>query len=1069
MFRYGILWLILLAFGVSSFLFGQTPSTASTPDYSSQAFVIEQLINKLTFENDGSGSREASLRVRVQSGAGVQKWGLLSLPYASSSETLTLDHIWVRKPDGAVIETPSENIQDMPSQVTREAPFYSDLREKQVAVKGLSPGDTVDYLAHWQVTKPLTPGQFWTAYAFTTDSIVLEERLEISVPRDRAVKFRSSDPQPVVTEEGLRRIYTWTRKNTDVKNKGDQDDKEEETKTQMARGRFPAPEVLLSSFKNWEEVGRTYSDLQRERVQPTPEIKAKAAELVKDAKDEDAKIRAIYNYVSLQVRYIGIAFGIGRIQAHAATEVMANQYGDCKDKHTLLASLLQAVGIPAYPALTNISHVTDQEVPSVSQFDHVITAVPRGKDFLWLDTTAEVAPLGFLFAPLRDKPALVIPPDKPATFVTTPADPPFPLLATFHLQGKLSDDGTLDGKAERSDRSDTEVLMRAAFRRTARSQWNDLAQGISYASGFGGAVTETDASMPELTDSPFHLSYSYNKKNFGGDWEHHRITMPLPIILLPTFKDDAKKPTEPIWLGSPQKADLESTIELPKGYQPQLPSTQDIVEDFAEYHASYTIQNGALKAERHLISKMREVPISEYVAYTKFTKIVQSDRDLYIGLMKSESITPTTYQDAIWKLPFSNDPEASDLYDQAVDKSEKNDWDGTIVLLKRSLESDPKLTRAWLWLGQIYKYRHHPDLALEAYRTALRRDPQPLTYKVLAFNLDDQGKHEEAVSVWRQLVTITPEDADAFSYMADSLFKLKQYDETVTALESAIRLAPDRVPFYLLAGSYELQMQHADKALTAFKKALELDASANTYNDIGYELANANQELNLAQQYGEKAVNQIEELAGKISLADLKQSDLGTINNLAAYWDTLGWVYFRANDLDRAQKYLNAAWVLSQYSAVGDHLAELYERRGDKKAAIRMAAMVVAGNDRWGKARERLTRLTGSKQKADQAVNEGRSDLSLMRSTHLPRVFSGIASAEFFLLFSPGPKVDDVKFISGSENLKDAGKVLRSAKFDVPFPTDAATHILRRGLLACSALTGCEIVLYPSSAVRSVN
>ena len=51
------------------------------------------------------------------------------------------------------------------------------------------------------------------------------------------------------------------------------------------------------------------------------------------------------------MRYIGVAFGIGRYQPHSAETVLDNQYGDCKDKHTLLAAMLKAAGYEAWPAL----------------------------------------------------------------------------------------------------------------------------------------------------------------------------------------------------------------------------------------------------------------------------------------------------------------------------------------------------------------------------------------------------------------------------------------------------------------------------------------------------------------------------------------------------------------------------------------------------------------------------------------------------------------------------------------------------------------------------------------------
>jgi hypothetical protein len=51
-------------------------SSPSKPDYSKEAFVDEQDITKVTFENDGTGTRETSARVRIQSDAGFKSSGL---------------------------------------------------------------------------------------------------------------------------------------------------------------------------------------------------------------------------------------------------------------------------------------------------------------------------------------------------------------------------------------------------------------------------------------------------------------------------------------------------------------------------------------------------------------------------------------------------------------------------------------------------------------------------------------------------------------------------------------------------------------------------------------------------------------------------------------------------------------------------------------------------------------------------------------------------------------------------------------------------------------------------------
>jgi transglutaminase-like putative cysteine protease len=366
-------------------------TTPEKPDYSKEAVVVEKLASKISFENDGSNTTEASSRVRIQSDAGVQKFGVLTFPYQSAYQTPEIKYVRVLKPDGTTVTTPLDDVQDMPTEITRQAPFYSDLREKHVAVKGLGTGDVLEY-AELVTSKPLAPGQFWFSYNFSKEGITLSESLEITVPKGRTVKWKSPINKPVITDEADHRTFRWS--NSMLQNKSSEEEKKEQEEKvyELGRGRFPPPDVQVSSFQSWEEVGAWYSALQAERVKPSPEIRAKATELVKTAGDDDAKLRAIYTYVSTQFRYIGVAFGIGRYQPHSAAEVLANQYGDCKDKHTLLASLLEAVGIAAYPALINTFHELDLEVPSPAQFDHVITAVPHGDGFIWMDTTAEVAP-----------------------------------------------------------------------------------------------------------------------------------------------------------------------------------------------------------------------------------------------------------------------------------------------------------------------------------------------------------------------------------------------------------------------------------------------------------------------------------------------------------------------------------------------------------------------------------------------------------------------------------------------------------------------------------------------------
>src|SRR5579863_6409189 len=90
------------------------PSPEIKPDYSKEAFVIEQASTRVVFENDGSYKRESSARIRIQSDAAIQRYSVLTFPYQNSTESVRIDAIRVRKPDHTEVLTPAENIQDMP-------------------------------------------------------------------------------------------------------------------------------------------------------------------------------------------------------------------------------------------------------------------------------------------------------------------------------------------------------------------------------------------------------------------------------------------------------------------------------------------------------------------------------------------------------------------------------------------------------------------------------------------------------------------------------------------------------------------------------------------------------------------------------------------------------------------------------------------------------------------------------------------------------------------------------------------------------------------------------------------
>jgi len=107
--------------------------------YGDEPYVVERLEHVVKMAADGTGTKRILVVARIQSEATVRQLGVIDIPFAGASEHVEIAYVRVRRPDGTVTETPVEEAIDMPSPVTTAAPFYSDLKQKQVPVRNRLP------------------------------------------------------------------------------------------------------------------------------------------------------------------------------------------------------------------------------------------------------------------------------------------------------------------------------------------------------------------------------------------------------------------------------------------------------------------------------------------------------------------------------------------------------------------------------------------------------------------------------------------------------------------------------------------------------------------------------------------------------------------------------------------------------------------------------------------------------------------------------------------------------------------------------------------------------------------
>jgi tetratricopeptide (TPR) repeat protein len=826
--------------------------------------------------------------------------------------------------------------------------------------------------------------------------------------------------------------------------------------------------VQLTSFQSWEEVGQWYADLQRDRIVPDEKIKEKAKELISGRTTDKEKVGAIYDFVARNFRYVSLSLGQGRYQPHTAASVITNQYGDCKDKHTLLASMLAATGLQAYPVLLNSARKLDVDVPSPGQFDHVISAIPLGNEILWADTTPEVAPIGLLAPSLRNKKALMIPGTGPARLESTPAELPFVSSELITVEGTVDELGKLNAHTRMVLRGDYEMLMRVAFHRTPRSNWKEIGDYLSLVKGMPGEVTDIKTTDPANTEKPFEVKFNVSRKDFL-DWSSRklRVELPFPPFDLSSLRGRKAGSTKPIELGSPTNISYTLKLTLPSKYKARLPLPLKVSRDYGEYVSNYKLEGQSLVGERTLKLRQRELASDRLQDYNAFAAAIHSDATQTLSLETEVAGTPA--------IPES--VKSDDLIQAAEAATSNGKYDAAEEMLRRALEKDPKHQTVRRYLGWVLAGQQKNDEAVQVLREQVKINPfEDFAYNLLGNIYWRQQDYANAEAAFRKQIEVVPLDESAYANLGRMLVESRKYKEAIPELERAISLTPHTEDLHVSLGRAYLNLGETQKSMSAFEQAVKTNRSPRVLNDVAYFLADKDVQLDRALQYAESAVTSIAISLRNLETSNFTTDELGDVASLAAYWDTLGWVYFRRGDLDSAEKYIKAAWILQQHGEVGYHLGAVAEKRGRKDEAIRLYAQGAAALNTSSEARESLLKfvtLASLEALLQTAKQDLRQNTVFTLGQLVPDLKAPI-QAEFYLIYAPdsarNAQAIDVRFIKGAESLKPLAAQLKAMKYPLVFPDNLPTKVIRRGALLCLPKPGpCTFTMVSPDLIRSVD
>jgi predicted transglutaminase-like cysteine proteinase len=559
--------------------------------------------------------------------------------YFNRSRKITSLHAWCIPAQGKDYE-----VKDKDAIETSATPGFelaSDAKLKTLQIPAPDPGNIVGY--EYEVEEqPFFLQDIW--YFQETDP-VRESHFSLQLPSGWEYKASwLSYPEVKPTESN--NLAQWAV--TDVKGIRHEPDMPPRRGVagQMVVSFFPAGGTTRKNeFVNWQSMGSWYQNLIGGQMDASEPIKHEVSALTAGNAAQLQKMRAIAEFVQHDIRYVAIELGIGGWQPHAAQEVFSNRYGDCKDKVTLMRTMLREIGVDSYHVLINIERgAVTREGPAHNGFNHAILAIklpdnmrdpsliavmqdPKLGRILFFDPTNDVTPFGQIGGYLQANYGLLIAPEG-GELVELPQQPS--AMNSIQRVGKLTleSNGVLKGDVEEVRLGDRASSERRRLRTTTKEAdrikpiENLLAGSLS-----NFQITRASVLNYDHTDQPFGFRYTFQSDNYAKLAGNLLLVRPRVLGSKSSGILETKEPRKfPLEFDGPSQDTDTFDIALPPGYEvDELPPATDLDYSFGSYHSKTETSGKVLHYTRSMEIKELSVPVGQMEELKKFYRMIASD------------------------------------------------------------------------------------------------------------------------------------------------------------------------------------------------------------------------------------------------------------------------------------------------------------------------------------------------------------------------------------------------------------------------------------------------------------
>ncbi len=549
-------------------------------------------------------------------------------------------HAWCIPAQGKDYEVKEKDAIEV-SPNTEGGELISDTKFKVLRVPASDPGNIVGY--EFEVEEhPLFLQDIWS---FQRADPVRESRYSLLLPAGWEYKASWLNHPEVKPTQAGNNSWQWTVSDLKGIRREPFMPPMRGVEGQMVVSFFTSGGSGLNANIDWDMLGKWYSNLVGERVEASPEIKQQVSRLIASKTTQLQRMQAIGDFVQHDIRYVAIELGIGGFQPHSAPDVFSHHYGDCKDKATLVRSMLREIGVDSFHVVINDERGSvTRDMPAHNGFNHVITAIkvpdgmadpslvatmqhPKLGNILFFDPTNDLIPFGQLPGYLQANYGLLVTPGG-GELIELPQQPSS--MNSIRRTAKLTLDasGTLRGEVKEARLGERASSERWRLRTITKDA--DRIKPIEELLANSLAnfhITHATLLNVQQTDQPFGFNYTFESQNYAKNAGNLLLVRPRVIGNKGLGFLETKEPRKfSIELDEPTRDTDTFEITIPAGYAvDDLPPPVDVDYSFASYHAKTVVHGNVVGYTRTFEVKELSVPVNKADDLRKFYRIIAGD------------------------------------------------------------------------------------------------------------------------------------------------------------------------------------------------------------------------------------------------------------------------------------------------------------------------------------------------------------------------------------------------------------------------------------------------------------